>query len=123
MTVDPKTFGQNLYLIIGAVLLLIVLLCVVISIWTGVNVAFWRRARKQAEAQEQRRKFGPDGQPYPPVARGMCDRCHRVYEAVYHLPSGERRCPACYDTEPQSPRPSPFPAKSGGSASRSQEPP
>jgi hypothetical protein len=96
MVVDPTTLGRNLYLIIGAVLLLLILLSVVIAVWTGVNVAFWRRAQKRSAAEDKRRRIGPDGRPYPPAARGLCDRCHRVDETVYHLPSGERRCPACY---------------------------
>ncbi len=94
--VDPRTFALNIYFIVGAVIALAIVVVIVIALSTGVNIVFWKRSRVQAEQQEHRRKFRPDGQPYPPAARGLCDRCQRVYEKVYHLPSGQRRCPACY---------------------------
>lgn len=95
--VDPRTFGLNMYLIIGAVIALVILVVVAIALSTGANIFFWQRSRARAEQQDRRRKLRPDGQPYPPAARGLCDRCQRVYETVYHLPSGQRRCPACYE--------------------------
>lgn len=97
MQVDPVTFAINLHLVIGAVLLLTVLLIAVIGIWTGIKIGLWRRDRKRAAQAEQRRKFQPDGQPYPPAGRGLCDGCGRMFDKVYHLPTGERRCPLCYE--------------------------
>ncbi len=97
MVVDPKTLGINLYIIIGAVLLGAFLLIVVIAVWTGIKAGFWQLGRRRAAEAERRRKLQPDGRPYPPAARGLCDRCGRTFEKVYHLPTGERRCPPCYE--------------------------
>lgn len=98
MAVDPVTLGINLAIIIGAVLLAVFILIAIITTWTGVSIGVWGFRRKSAEDAERRRKFRPDGTPYPPASRGLCDGCQRVHETVYHLPSGERRCPACYES-------------------------
>ena len=95
--VDPRTFGINLYIIIGAVLLLALLFVVIIFGWTALKTGIWQLGRSRAARRETRRKLQPDGQPYPPAAQGLCDRCRRSCDLVYHLPAGERRCPACYE--------------------------
>ena len=33
---------------------------------------------------------------FPPAAAGLCDRCGRVFESVYYLPSGTRLCANCF---------------------------
>lgn len=99
--VDRETLSLNMALILGALLLSIALVFVIIAAWTGTNVLFWRRRQARAVEEEHRRTHRPDGEPYPPAARGLCDRCNRVCEKVYHLPSGQRRCPACYEEFPK----------------------
>ena len=95
--VDPRTLGINLYLIIGAVLLLSFLFIVIIFGWTGIKVGIWQLCRSRAQRSENRRKLQPNGQPYPPAAQGLCDGCGRACDLVYYLPGGQRRCPACYE--------------------------
>lgn len=95
--VDRETLSLNMALILGALLLSIALLFVIIAAWTGTNLLFWKRRQARGAAEDHRRTHRPNGQPYPPVARGLCDGCNRVCEKVYHLPSGQRRCPACYE--------------------------
>ncbi len=91
-----QMFGANIYLLIGLLLAGGLLVLIVVSIWTGAKIVWWQRQRRRADAAEQRRKIGPDGRPYPPAARGVCGRCARASETVYHLPGGERLCPECY---------------------------
>jgi hypothetical protein len=86
--VDPQTFGLNLWLIIGAVVLAGgVFLSVLLTI-TALRAGIWQIRRRRA----QRRWRRPAGSP---TARGLCDECGRVHEHVAHLPTGARLCPAC----------------------------
>jgi hypothetical protein len=86
--VDPQTFGLNLRLIIGAVILAGGLLLVFLLAVTASRAGIWQIRRRRA----QRRWRRPAG---PPTARGLCDECGRVHERVAHLPTGARLCPAC----------------------------
>jgi hypothetical protein len=92
-----KMFGANLYLIIGALIFLSVVLILIFVAWTAAKAGLWQFRRRRFAQNENRRKIGPDGRPYPPVGRGVCQVCNRAHEEVYYLPSGERRCPACYE--------------------------
>ena len=93
---DPKTFGANIYLLIGLLIVLAIIFILILTTWTSINVGIWQRRRKKADLEERRRKLQPDGQPYPPAGRGICSGCERGFEKVYHLPSGQRLCPDCY---------------------------
>lgn len=71
---------------------------VIVAVITFIN---WRRRKariKRAEAESHEKMFRPDGLPYPPTGRGMCDACERAFEKVYYLPTGRRLCPECYET-------------------------
>jgi hypothetical protein len=68
----------------------------VVALWTAIKVLIWRSRRRSEEERQIRGKLRPDGQPYPPGAPGLCQRCGRAFDVVYHLPSGERLCPGCY---------------------------
>lgn len=94
--IDLKTFGANIYLLIGLLICLGVLLVLILAAWTLLKIAVWQSRRKKAAEQERRQRLRPDGQPYPPAAPGLCQRCQRAGDAVYHLPSGERFCADCY---------------------------
>jgi hypothetical protein len=96
---DLKTFGLNIYVLIGALILLAVLAVLIVAAWTLLKILIWRARQRQAEADQRRDKLRPDGQPYPPAAPGVCGRCQRAFDQVYHLPSGERLCPDCYARE------------------------
>jgi hypothetical protein len=110
--VDPVTFALNLSLLVGLLIVLAVLIVTVIAAWTGMKVSIWRFRQKKAEQQERQRKLRPDGQPYPPAARGTCDECARSLDLVYHLPSGRRLCPTCYHRL-EVPAQAPAPPKAG----------
>ncbi len=86
--VDPQTFGLNLWLIIGAVVLAGGVFLSVLLMITAMRAGIWQIRRRRA----QRRWRRPAG---PPTARGLCDECGRVHERVAHLPTGARLCPAC----------------------------
>jgi hypothetical protein len=99
-----RMFALNLHLIIGALLLSGVLFVLILIVWTAARAGFWELRRRRAAEQEQRRQRGPDGYAYPPAGRGLCDRCNQTHEMVYYLPSGARRCPACYAETLEEPR-------------------
>jgi len=77
------------FLTIAAIIIVLVLTAVLRAVVAGA-------AGRYAQYRGGRARLRPDGTPYPPVGRGMCDRCARPFENVYHLPSGKRLCPACY---------------------------
>jgi len=62
----------------------------IIKAWLkGLELRAWRKVAKD-------QKLRPDGIPYPPSGRGMCDTCEKAYDKVYYLPDGRRICPGCY---------------------------
>lgn len=97
--VDPRTLGANLFLLIGLLLIALVVLILLLGGWVSIKAWLWQARRDRAQRQRQREKLRPDGQPYPPTGRGMCDRCARAFEKVYFLPTGRRLCPECYKIE------------------------
>jgi len=108
-----KMFGMNIYLLIALLIAAVIVLAIVLAAWTSLNIGMWQRQKRKAEQEERLRKLRPDGQPYPPAARGICDRCSRGLEKVYHLPSGRRLCPDCYDAEEGQARGVDLPSKPG----------
>jgi len=64
-----------------------------------VRGRLWEGRVRAARRQAHRDRHRADGTPYPPTGRGMCDRCQQAFEKVYHLPSGRRLCPDCYELE------------------------
>lgn len=95
--VDPRTLGENLYLLIGLFVVLVLVVVLLLAGWTSIKVWIWRSRKKRAERERQRLKYRADGQPYPPSGRGLCDRCEQSYEKIYFLPTGQRLCPTCYE--------------------------
>lgn len=51
---------------------------------------------KKAQRAYRKDKFRPDGQPYPPSDRGICNTCGQAFEKVYFLEANQRACPQCY---------------------------
>ncbi len=96
MWVSPETLGRNLFLLIGVLIAAGVGFILIVVFWTSIKVALWHRSKKRLEQREHERRHAPGGQPYPPTAAGLCDRCGRGFESVYYLPSGCRLCPNCY---------------------------
>jgi len=97
MTADLSIFAGNIALLIGLLIALAVGLFVVIAAWTSIKLIIWRTREHRAEAAHRRETLRPDGVPYPPASRGLCDRCGQTFEKVYYLPSGERLCPDDYN--------------------------
>jgi hypothetical protein len=97
LQVDPRTLGENLFLIIGVVFLLGLAAAIGLAAWIGVKV--WRQAvrERRSWAQHQVDRLGPDGKPYPPYLEGVCEVCKRGDHRVYHLKTGEMLCQRCYE--------------------------
>jgi hypothetical protein len=95
-----EMFALNIRFLIGLLVFLVLVAAVVIGIWTGVKILIFHVRRKRAAEAERRRKFQPDGRPYPPSAPGICGDCKCVSDQVYHLPEGRRLCAKCYGVTP-----------------------
>jgi len=93
----------SLYIVFFAFLLGVVAAIVVIILITAIltlrNWCRWKAGVREAQQEHQREHFRPDGQPYPPAGRGLCERCQKVYEKIYYPPGGRRLCPECYEME------------------------
>lgn len=84
-------------LLIVVPLVLLFLLVSILSVIIILKWQIWRISKRRAERLAHMIKFRPDGLPYPPAGRGMCDACEKAHEKVYHLPSGRRLCTDCYE--------------------------
>jgi hypothetical protein len=97
LQVDPKTLGQNLFLLIGLLIVVVLGALLCLGIWIGLRL--WiagRRERRSWEEFEQQRR-APDGRPYPAFIDGICRECGRGDARIYHGDAGEELCPSCYD--------------------------
>jgi hypothetical protein len=97
MGFDPRVFGANIFLLIGLLLAAAVGFLLLITVWMLVKAWLWQIAERREKRRVHRESFRPDGEPYPPFDRGICDRCGRAIDKVYYLPSGERLCPEDYE--------------------------
>lgn len=68
----------------------------IIGAWTGIKIWLWRRAVRAEKKKDYQLKHRPDGRPYPPSGRGICDNCGQAVDKVYFMESNQRLCPACY---------------------------
>jgi len=96
--VDPVTFGQNLILLIGALVLLGGALVLLVATWRGVKVLLALRAGRRARKAYLRAARRADGVCYPPAIEGTCTHCRRADRRIY-FPSDslEELCPRCYE--------------------------
>jgi len=95
--VDPVTLGRNLYLLIGFWFCAFTGVILLVVIWTLVKLLLWRGEKQLAKIEKRKQKLAPNGEPRPPLGRGMCDSCSRTFDQVYYLQSGQRLCQTCYD--------------------------
>jgi hypothetical protein len=95
--IDYFMFGANIWLLVGILLLGVVAIGVLIAAWTGVNIIVWKLRTRKAQTDYRRERFRPDGTPYPPSARGICERCKTVYPRVYYVESVGRLCPEHFE--------------------------
>jgi hypothetical protein len=91
-----QTFGLNIHLLIGILLVLSFGAILVIAVWTGVKIWLFRKRQDAAERDVQRRKIGRDGRALPPRGAGLCENCQKAGD-VFHLPDGRRLCESCYE--------------------------
>lgn len=97
--VDPQTLKLSLLVLISYYICAAVTFILIVVIWTAVKMLWWESGRKRANAQRREARFDADGQPLPPVGRGLCDRCSGAFEKVYHLTGGRRLCQRCYEQQ------------------------
>lgn len=90
-------FGQNIYLLIAVIFLLALFGVIVFAGWTALRAALFTWRQRREEEAVRAAKLDRDGRPLPPVAEGLCDRCQRAFNRVYHVPGGQRLCPTCYE--------------------------
>lgn len=96
---SPEVIARNLHWLAGFWARVILLLVGCFALWMAVRMLEWRRLARKAQREAEAAKLGPDGKPLPPAAGGLCDRCGQVYDKVYYLPGGGRRCPGCYEKD------------------------
>jgi len=90
-------FGQNIYLLIGLLMLLAVVLMVFVVGWTAVGVCIWRVQQRRA----RRAWCGHDdaGAGRPAVSRrlsGVCARCGWPNRRLRRSVSGALVCTLCH---------------------------
>jgi hypothetical protein len=76
-------------------------LCIILTIivLTFKNWAKWKAGFIRAQKQEWKKTHRPDGNLYPPVARGICEQCEKYSPCVFCTPDGLRICKSCYDDQ------------------------
>lgn len=94
---DLQMFAFNIFLILGALVLLIILFFVAMAAWTATRMLIHLYRGRRAMREYRARHFRADGEPYPPFMEGTCSACHRGDAKIYFEPGGEELCPPCYE--------------------------
>lgn len=89
-------FGQNIYLLIGLLFVLVVLIVLIVAVWTAAKVGLWQLQRRRAERDWRGDLDRDEAQRRPPTARGLCQGCGLIFDDVYHCADGRRLCRSCY---------------------------
>ncbi len=97
LQVDTATFGLNLYLIIGALVLLALVVFLLLVFVMGLKTLWFLAARRRAQLEHFRQTRRADGQLYPPYLEGVCDVCKRGGRKIYFPQAGVSMCPLCYE--------------------------
>ena len=97
LQVDPATLGKNLFLLIGAAILLGGVALVALAGWIGLRAWIWHLRQQRSRKRYRRRTFRADGRIYPSFSEGVCQECGQGSRRVYSPVSGERLCPPCYE--------------------------
>ncbi len=95
--VDLMTFGKNLMLIAGGVILLAFVLFLGFFAWTGLNMLIFYAGKRRAEREHVRQTRRADGELYPPMIEGICEVCKRGGHKIYFPETGKAMCPLCYE--------------------------
>lgn len=83
--------GTIIWVIVGAILAVLLI--------TFLKWRFWEARVRRARRRAQQERMGPDGKPYPPDSRGLCDGCQKAAEIVFYPPEGGKLCKPCYDAK------------------------
>jgi hypothetical protein len=83
-------------LIIVPILVFGVIILIILGL-TFTKMWIHRIRAHSAQRAAEAAKLDPDGVPYPPAGRGLCDECERAFERVFYLQSGRRICEDCYE--------------------------
>ena len=86
----------NTQLLIGILACLGVGLVFVFMFWTVLRTWLFASAQRRGERRFKTKRLGADGAPLPPTALGLCDKCGKVSDNVYHLADGRRLCETCF---------------------------
>jgi|GEM_PF-2662300 len=97
LQVDLPTFGRNLYLIIGALILLTLVFFFLLALVIGVKILWFLAARRRAQIEHFRQTRRADGKLYPPYIEGVCEDCKRGGRKIYFPQGGVAMCPPCYE--------------------------
>jgi len=89
-------FGQNMYLLLGLLVVGGIGLLVLFVGWSVLRAWVWQKGVDRATRALHDTKFRPDGTPYPPAGQGICDCCKLAFKKVYYVSTDERLCPSCY---------------------------
>ncbi len=95
--VDPATFGQNIYLLIGALVALGFLFVMAVAACTLAKVLIWRHLKRRDADEVARRTRRADGTLYPPFVAAVCEACGRADRRVVCPPTGKLLCQACFE--------------------------
>ncbi len=99
MAVDPATLGQNLWLIVAAIVLLGMVATAGVAVSAVVRSALAMRRQTRSLAAYAAALRRPNGEAYPPFFAGRCQRCSRGHSRIYAAESGKELCPTCLDAE------------------------
>ena len=70
-----------------------------ITVLTLKNWIKWKIEFERAARQDWKETHRPDGKPYPPAARGICQQCEKYSPCVLSTHDGHRICKSCYDND------------------------
>ena len=108
LALDSFELAVRLYWALGVIVTIALSLAVSFALYMAIRAVLFHRARVRAE-RGVHRPHGPDPGPpsiraggwwagapgLPPRAPGLCQSCGRVFDELYHLPSGRRLCDNC----------------------------
>lgn len=108
-------FAGNIFLLIGLFLAVAVAVGLIVAVWTGIKICWWKRDERRAQAAYREARYAPDGTRLPRASRGICEACGAASDAVLHLPDGTRLCRQHY-LERCTPKPAVTAAQRAGEA-------
>ena len=94
---DLQMWAVNIYYLIGLHLFMGFWAVVLLALYIGLRMYLFSRRQRRSMAEYYRQTRRADRRMYPSFAGGICERCGSVRRKVYHLVSGERLCPECYE--------------------------